>query len=98
MVWPNQDYFDLTWPRLWNVIANPAMREASPNLAKPGLHGLRQGNWRDRPDLIELAAVSKDGIIHPQRYRPPRCGNMGSFKPPRSRRSLLKGTIDLTAD
>jgi len=72
MVWPNQDYFDLTWPRLWNVIANPAMREAVfPNLAKPGLHGLRQGNWRDRPDLIELAAVSKDGIIHPQRYRRP---------------------------
>jgi predicted membrane-bound mannosyltransferase/DNA-binding beta-propeller fold protein YncE len=28
MVWPNQDYFALTWPRIWNVLTNPAMREA----------------------------------------------------------------------
>lgn len=28
MVWPNQDYFALTWPRVWNVLTNPAMREA----------------------------------------------------------------------
>jgi uncharacterized protein (TIGR03663 family) len=28
MVWPNQDYFALTWPRFWNAIANPKMRAA----------------------------------------------------------------------
>ena len=28
LVWPNQDYFALTWPRILNVITNPAMREA----------------------------------------------------------------------
>ena len=28
MVWPNQDYFALTWPRVWNAIADPAMRDA----------------------------------------------------------------------
>ncbi len=26
--WPNQDYFNLTWDRLWGAIANPAMRSA----------------------------------------------------------------------
>ncbi len=28
MVWPNQDYFALTWPRIWNALTNPAMRDA----------------------------------------------------------------------
>jgi len=28
MVWPNQDYFDLTWPRLRNALFNPQMRDA----------------------------------------------------------------------
>jgi DNA-binding beta-propeller fold protein YncE len=28
MVWPNQDYFSLTWPRIWNALTNPAMRDA----------------------------------------------------------------------
>ena len=28
LVWPNQDYFSLTWPRVLNVLTNPAMREA----------------------------------------------------------------------
>jgi len=28
MVWPNQDYFGLTWARLWTALANPAMRGA----------------------------------------------------------------------
>jgi DNA-binding beta-propeller fold protein YncE len=26
--WPNQDYFDLTWERIWNVIKDPQMRSA----------------------------------------------------------------------
>ena len=28
MVWPNQDYFALTWPRIRKALSNPAMREA----------------------------------------------------------------------
>ncbi len=28
MVWPNQDYFALTWPRLRDIMIDPAMREA----------------------------------------------------------------------
>jgi DNA-binding beta-propeller fold protein YncE len=28
MVWPMQDYWDLTWERIWNAIRNPKMREA----------------------------------------------------------------------
>jgi predicted membrane-bound mannosyltransferase/DNA-binding beta-propeller fold protein YncE len=28
MVWPNQDYFALTWPRIKNALTNPAMRGA----------------------------------------------------------------------
>ena len=26
--WPNQDYFNLTWERIWKAITNPAMRAA----------------------------------------------------------------------
>jgi predicted membrane-bound mannosyltransferase/sugar lactone lactonase YvrE len=26
--WPNQDYFGLTWNRIWNALRNPQMREA----------------------------------------------------------------------
>ena len=28
MVWPNQDYFNLTWARIMDALTNPAMREA----------------------------------------------------------------------
>ncbi len=28
MVWPNQDYFNLTFGRVWNAISNPSMRSA----------------------------------------------------------------------
>lgn len=28
MVWPNMDYFNLTWDRIWYVISNPDMRQA----------------------------------------------------------------------
>ena len=28
MWWPNQDYYNLTWERIWNAITNPAMRSA----------------------------------------------------------------------
>ena len=28
MWWPNQDYYNLTWERIWNAISNPAMRSA----------------------------------------------------------------------
>lgn len=26
--WPNQDYFNLTWERIWNAVRDPQMREA----------------------------------------------------------------------
>ena len=26
--WPNQDYYNLTWARIWGVISNPQMRDA----------------------------------------------------------------------
>lgn len=26
--WPNQDYFDLNWSRIWNALRDPAMRQA----------------------------------------------------------------------
>jgi uncharacterized protein (TIGR03663 family) len=28
MWWPDQDYYGLTWERVWNAVANPEMREA----------------------------------------------------------------------
>ena len=28
MVWPMQDYWNLTWERIWNAISNPQMRQA----------------------------------------------------------------------
>ncbi len=28
MWWPNQDYYNLTWERIWNALTNPAMRSA----------------------------------------------------------------------
>jgi predicted membrane-bound mannosyltransferase/DNA-binding beta-propeller fold protein YncE len=30
--WPNQDYYNLTWDRIWNVIRNPEMRQAVFNI------------------------------------------------------------------
>jgi sugar lactone lactonase YvrE len=32
MVWPNMDYFNLTWNRLWYVVSNPDMRQAVFNI------------------------------------------------------------------
>jgi len=28
MWWPDQDYYNLTWERVWNAVSNPEMREA----------------------------------------------------------------------
>jgi predicted membrane-bound mannosyltransferase/DNA-binding beta-propeller fold protein YncE len=27
IVWPNQDYYNLTWERIWNAVSNPDIRE-----------------------------------------------------------------------
>lgn len=53
MVWPNQDYFALTWPRLRNAITNPSMREAILQI------------WLNR-DYSEYARVTgKSGLTLP---------------------------------
>jgi predicted membrane-bound mannosyltransferase/DNA-binding beta-propeller fold protein YncE len=50
MVWPNQDYFGLTWPRIKNALTNPLMRDAIFQI------------WLNR-DFSEYARItSKDGL------------------------------------
>ena len=56
MVWPNQDYFSLTWPRIKNVLTKPAMRDAvfqvwlnrdfSEYAKITGESGLSLSNWQ----------------------------------------------------
>lgn len=64
IVWPNQDYFSLTWPRILNAITNPAMRAAifqiwlnrdySEYAAVTGENGLTLSSWQpsDRMELF----------------------------------------------
>jgi uncharacterized protein (TIGR03663 family) len=48
MVWPNQDYFSLTWPRIKNALTNPALRDAIFQI------------WLNR-DYSEYAGVTGEG-------------------------------------
>jgi len=99
MVWPNQDYFDLTWPRLWNVIANPAMREAVfqiwlnrdyTDYAKvTGETGLTLSNWQ--PSAKMELFIRKDIAAQMWEY-----GILQTA--PLQADPYSKGTIDLTAD
>ena len=99
MVWPNQDYFDLTWPRIWNVIANPAMREAVfqiwlnrdyTDYAKvTGETGLTLSDWQ--PSARMELFIRKDIAAQMWEY-----GILQAA--PLQADPYAKGTIDLTAD
>jgi uncharacterized protein (TIGR03663 family) len=64
MVWPNQDYFNLTWPRLANALTNPSLRVAiwqiwlnrdyAQYATATGETGLTVSNWSpsDRMELF----------------------------------------------
>jgi predicted membrane-bound mannosyltransferase/DNA-binding beta-propeller fold protein YncE len=99
MVWPNQDYFDLTWPRLWNVIANPAMREAVfqiwlnrdyTDYAKvTGETGLTLSNWQ--PSARMELFIRKDIATQMWEYGILQATTLQADP-------YAKGTTDLTAD
>ena len=66
--WPNQDYYGLTWERIWNAVRDPQMRSrAAGYLAKPGLHTLRR-SFRPRYERAELVASGAHATVYPQRY------------------------------
>jgi predicted membrane-bound mannosyltransferase/sugar lactone lactonase YvrE len=64
MVWPNQDYFDLTWPRIKGALTDPTMRQAiwdiwfnrdySQYAKSTGSSGFALSNWNpsDRMELL----------------------------------------------
>jgi predicted membrane-bound mannosyltransferase/DNA-binding beta-propeller fold protein YncE len=99
MVWPNQDYFTLTWPRIWNVLTNPDMRDAVFQIwlnrdytayAKvTGESGLTLSDWQPSAKMQlfirkDIAAQMWDyGIIQAA---------------PLQADPYAKGSIDLTAD
>ncbi|MEM5774496.1 MAG: NHL repeat-containing protein, partial [Anaerolineaceae bacterium] len=55
--WPNQDYFNLTWERVWNAISNPDMREAIFNI------------WLNR-DYEKYAALTGSGNFTLENWQP----------------------------
>ncbi len=99
MVWPNQDYFDLTWPRILNAITNPAMREAifqiwlnrdySDYAKATGETGLTLSNWQ--PSARMELFIRKDIAAQMWEY-----GILQAA--PLQADPYIKGTIDLTAD
>jgi predicted membrane-bound mannosyltransferase/DNA-binding beta-propeller fold protein YncE len=48
MWWPDQDYYNLTWERVWNAVTNPEMREAIFQI------------WLNRDYTTYAALVDKD--------------------------------------
>jgi predicted membrane-bound mannosyltransferase len=48
MWWPIQDYFDMTWERIWNALRDPAMRQALFLI------------WRDRDYSLYSRLVQRD--------------------------------------
>ncbi|MCJ7531794.1 MAG: TIGR03663 family protein [Anaerolineales bacterium] len=48
MWWPIQDYFDMTWKRIWNALRDPAMRQALFLI------------WRDRDYSLYSRVVQRD--------------------------------------
>jgi uncharacterized membrane protein len=48
MWWPIQDYFDMTWERIWNALRDPAMRQALFLI------------WRDRDYSLYSRVVQRD--------------------------------------
>ncbi len=55
--WPNQDYFNLNWERIWNAISNPDMREAIFNI------------WLDR-DYTKYAAITGSDSFSLEHWQP----------------------------
>ncbi len=56
--WPNQDYYNLTWNRIWGAIKDPKMRSAVFNI------------WLNR-DYSEYATLtSQTGVLSPETWSP----------------------------
>ncbi len=99
MVWPNQDYFGLTWPRIWNAISNPSMRDAifqiwlnrdySSYAKLTGETGLTLSNWQ--PSARMELFIRKDIAAQIWEY-----GIMQAA--PLQTDPYAKGTISLSAD
>ena len=99
MVWPNQDYFALTWPRIQNALANPAMRGAifqiwfnrdySAYAKITGESGLTLDNWQ--PSARMELFIRKDIAAQIWQY--------GIFQAaPIQADPYAKGTISLQSD
>jgi DNA-binding beta-propeller fold protein YncE len=57
LVWPNQDYFGLTWDRIRKALSNPAEREAIFDI------------WLNR-DYTKYAAVTGETTLTPENWSP----------------------------
>ncbi|NPV56589.1 MAG: hypothetical protein HPY76_07970 [Anaerolineae bacterium] len=55
--WPNQDYYNLTWERIWNVIKDPQMRAAVFKI------------WLDR-DYSQYAELTNNTSLTPETWSP----------------------------
>ena len=56
--WPNQDYYNLTWDRIWGAISNPQMRQAVFNI------------WLNR-DYTEYAKLTNQvAQLSPENWSP----------------------------
>lgn len=68
LVWPMQDYFNLTWKRIWEAVKNPQMRQAIFNIwlnkdytlysSVTGNNGLTLENWNPSGNIYLF--VKKD--------------------------------------
>jgi len=55
--WPMQDYYNLTWDRIWNALRDPAMRSAIYKI------------WRDR-DYSEYASLTNNPNLTVETWQP----------------------------
>ncbi len=55
--WPMQDYYNLTWDRIWNALRDPAMRSAIYKI------------WRDR-DYTEYAQLTNNPNLTVETWQP----------------------------
>jgi predicted membrane-bound mannosyltransferase/DNA-binding beta-propeller fold protein YncE len=99
--WPNQDYFNLTWERIWYAVSNPAMRSAimqiwlnddfSAYAKATGEGGLTLADWQPSDQMRMY--IRKDIVAEMWNYGVgPSAGQTAAVDP------YEKGTIKLSAD
>jgi hypothetical protein len=56
--WPNQDYYNLTWERVWNAVSNPQMRSAVFDI------------WLNRDYTKYAEATNQTSVFKPESWSP----------------------------